>query len=408
MAGCASTSNVSPSKEAGVVVDGYIKGATLFRDLNNYGKLDAGEPTAVTGSDGKYSLDGTGGKIVVLPAGTLVNGVATGGVDISTNAALQKVLSAPAGATVVNPLTTIVAAKVSATATAADIAAAEAQVATALGLTGTKLTSYDPIASASSKVPADAATALAAQKAAAQVANILVAMTAAATGAGISAADAGNLAVTALASAIPTTGGAVNLTSATTIQSAFTSLTSAVATSAGATAAAKVSSVAAVASTSLAAVNSVISSATGGAEAALSKIAAAELSVMSSTNGLAKAIATQTGGGAAVDANAYQGANLLNAIDTNASLVLDVFGTTATTAPAKPVIAEGPVISAADLTDNVVSLTVSVANPCGARTILLEAFNSVDPRYTLTVTPLGIVNPAAAAAAKVKRAVLVL
>jgi hypothetical protein len=131
MAGCASTSNVSPSKEAGVVVDGYIKGATLFRDLNNNGKLDAGEPTAVTGSDGKYSLDGTGGKIVVLPAGTLVNGVATGGVDISTNAALQKVLSAPAGATVVNPLTTIVAAKVSATATAADIAAAEAQVAAA-------------------------------------------------------------------------------------------------------------------------------------------------------------------------------------------------------------------------------------------------------------------------------------
>src|ERR1043165_6280407 len=37
----------------GVVVDGYVQGATVFLDLNNNQRRDAGEPTAeATGADG--------------------------------------------------------------------------------------------------------------------------------------------------------------------------------------------------------------------------------------------------------------------------------------------------------------------------------------------------------------------
>ena len=41
---------------SGVVVDGYLQGATVFVDLNRNGVFDAGEPAATTDSGGQYSL----------------------------------------------------------------------------------------------------------------------------------------------------------------------------------------------------------------------------------------------------------------------------------------------------------------------------------------------------------------
>ncbi|MEK0189764.1 putative Ig domain-containing protein, partial [Microcoleus anatoxicus] len=41
----------------GVVIDGYIAGATLFFDANKNGVLDAGEPSTTTDSNGGYKLD---------------------------------------------------------------------------------------------------------------------------------------------------------------------------------------------------------------------------------------------------------------------------------------------------------------------------------------------------------------
>ncbi|HIF9077293.1 hypothetical protein [Photobacterium damselae] len=41
----------------GKAIDGYVKGATVGLDLNFNGKLDAGEPTTITGDNGTYILD---------------------------------------------------------------------------------------------------------------------------------------------------------------------------------------------------------------------------------------------------------------------------------------------------------------------------------------------------------------
>ncbi|MDW3136306.1 hypothetical protein [Vibrio sp. 1288] len=42
---------------SGKVIDGYISGATVFLDLNFNGKLDEGEPSAITGKDGGFDLE---------------------------------------------------------------------------------------------------------------------------------------------------------------------------------------------------------------------------------------------------------------------------------------------------------------------------------------------------------------
>lgn len=45
---------------AGTVIDGYIEGATVCLDLSSNAACDANEPTTITGSDGKYSINYTG------------------------------------------------------------------------------------------------------------------------------------------------------------------------------------------------------------------------------------------------------------------------------------------------------------------------------------------------------------
>ena len=126
--------------QQGKVIDGYLKGATVFTDANGNGALDAGEASAVT--------DGTGGFAVPTGAGPLIS---TGGTDTATGLAFGGQFTAPTGSTVVSPLTTLVEkiAEASGNTSAAGISAANARVVTALGLVpGTDLTQLDAVAGA--------------------------------------------------------------------------------------------------------------------------------------------------------------------------------------------------------------------------------------------------------------------
>ncbi|MEG4815246.1 S8 family serine peptidase [Microcoleus sp. K5-D4] len=99
--------------EKGVVVDGYIADATLFFDANKNGVLDGNEPSTTTDSNGEYKLD-----IPFETFDTNTNGeldpeeghlVATGGTDTATGLPLETPVTAPADATVVTLLTSLVA-----------------------------------------------------------------------------------------------------------------------------------------------------------------------------------------------------------------------------------------------------------------------------------------------------------
>jgi hypothetical protein len=149
------------------VADGYLAGATVFADANGNRLRDAGELSTTTDNAGNFSFD-----FGSLPA-TLVS---IGGTDISTGLPFAGSLTAPAGSSVINPLTTLVTALVEADGAPADasalavaVEAATMQVVAGLGLPAVSLTSFDPLAPG-----ADSAVALAVQKAAASVANVIV------------------------------------------------------------------------------------------------------------------------------------------------------------------------------------------------------------------------------------------
>ncbi|MFM1855593.1 MAG: hypothetical protein RLZ83_902, partial [Pseudomonadota bacterium] len=153
----------------GKVIDGYLAGADLFVDANRNGQKDAGEPSTVTDAQGNFTLQ------------TDVSGplVATGGTDLSTGLPFVGVLKAPAGSTVVTPLTTLVAEIVEQT----DVNVAEAQttVFKATGLSALDgqidLSSFDPVAAAAGSDAAAQATALQVQKAAVVVMTLVSKLT---------------------------------------------------------------------------------------------------------------------------------------------------------------------------------------------------------------------------------------
>ncbi|MFM9967678.1 MAG: choice-of-anchor I family protein [Burkholderiales bacterium] len=152
----------------GSVIDGYLKGATVFIDKDGDGVLDPDEPSTITANDGSYSLPGgVAGKIVAF-----------GGTDIGTGLAFKGVLKAPSGSTVVTPLTTMVADLISANVSAAQ---AEEKVLKALGLgsldSKVDLLNFDPIAAASGGNTELAALGLQIHKAGVTVASMVVNMT---------------------------------------------------------------------------------------------------------------------------------------------------------------------------------------------------------------------------------------
>lgn len=196
------------------VADGYVRGAQIWVDTNGDGKADFNTGVR-TDANGNFFLP------VDTPAGTLI---AKGGVNIDTGVANTIELKAPAGSTVINPLTTLIDAV--AQDSGRSVEEATALVKAALGLTADNLLAYDPISAGD----------VAAQKAAATVATAMAQAAAAATDAtaGTQGADSANAAssastgvLSALADAIANANGAVDL-SATVGAAVNTAVASAV------------------------------------------------------------------------------------------------------------------------------------------------------------------------------------
>ena len=82
----------------GFVIDGYISNATVFRDTNGNSVLDDGEVSTTTNAQGEFTLGGDPNTPIV----------SVGGTDISTGLPFAGTLTAPAGSTVVTPVTTLV------------------------------------------------------------------------------------------------------------------------------------------------------------------------------------------------------------------------------------------------------------------------------------------------------------
>ncbi|TXH39530.1 MAG: cytochrome c [Burkholderiaceae bacterium] len=132
---------------SGTAVDGYLKGATVFLDVNGNGSFDAGEPSALTDDSGRYVLD-------TSSVGASISGmrvIATGGIDTDTGYAFTGKLAARADSAttgqLISPLTSLVDALVGQGMTAD---AARARVAQVLGLNVGDLAS-DPVAAIASQ-----------------------------------------------------------------------------------------------------------------------------------------------------------------------------------------------------------------------------------------------------------------
>jgi len=133
-----------------IAADGYMRGAQVWLDTDNDGDKDL-NTGITTNADGSFAL----------PSEYLNNGgiVIVGGFNIDTGVKNTMELKAPEGALVINPLTTLVQGLVE---QGQDADAAETNVANVLGIAGTDLSNYDPLAAADANV----------QKVAAQIATV--------------------------------------------------------------------------------------------------------------------------------------------------------------------------------------------------------------------------------------------
>ncbi|MGI9211745.1 MAG: putative Ig domain-containing protein, partial [Methylococcaceae bacterium] len=182
----------------GVAVDGYLAGASVYADTNDNRIMDAEEARTTSTDLGAYQLIASQGILRL-----------DGGTDIAAQTAFTGSLSAPAGATVISPLTTLLVELNAAGSTAAALK-------TALGLeTSIDLAHYDPIVEATrSLVPLDGLlTGLKTQAVLTQVADLVVLGSNALSNATVSAVDAGQALYKALSDYIVAHPGAqVDLT----------------------------------------------------------------------------------------------------------------------------------------------------------------------------------------------------
>ena len=257
------TSSTSDTVTRLRVVDGPVKDAKVYVDLDGDGVIDDGEPEV-------GSTDSSGFATVTLTAEQAKHALlAKGGTDTETNKAFAGVLAAPAGSTVINPLTTLVAAMMEG---GQSLSQAKTAVVTALGLTGVSdLTSYDTFAQAST--PEGMANHLKAV----QIANIIVAGAALAASDSSAAAQTGaaSRVIDALASKMANTSGAVTFDAA---------VLTAVLTTAGAT------SHAASVAAAIASVNTLVANASG--PDALTQVAQAQVLAQVTLSNAIKSAAT--------------------------------------------------------------------------------------------------------------------
>lgn len=305
---------------AGVVADGFIKGATvtmtMFETVDGVTRMRV--ETCITDAKGGFDFGEHAGF------GDLVQ---TGGIDISTGAAVNGSFRAVAGSTVINPLTTLVQA------IAADgkhsAVAAEVLVKAKLGIDASvALGSYNPIAElAKAGAGADAqAMALKVQAAMAQVNTAMGQIGAVLAGAGVGATDAGaNAAVKAIAAMI---GGAADSVDLGAIGTATQLLKDAgAAAAASASQAAAIAAVAADAGATIGHLNHAIADAAGaaGGDAQSHLVAIAQVQVAAETIETGMASGARAGDLSA-SAGATGAAALATAIAAAAAQVGDVNG----------------------------------------------------------------------------------
>ncbi len=142
-AGILSSAGASSSVLGGRLINGYISGARVYQDQDNDGVFDYDdangngtfddgeelEPYALTSGDGSYELT------IVSGGGSLIAEPLAGTVDQSTGATVTSQFSAPSGATVISPVSTLV-----------DAGLSESQVKTALGIDSSiDILNFDPV-----------------------------------------------------------------------------------------------------------------------------------------------------------------------------------------------------------------------------------------------------------------------
>lgn len=218
------TSTTSGTDTTGQVINSYITGATVTLDVNDDGICDISEPQTTTDASGNYKFSGKGTHLVC----------ATGGVNTVTGLQFVGMLKAPAGATVVTPLTSLIVAQVQKTAVPVSgkaapldptaVAAAQTSIMTQLSLPASApVLTTDPVA-LMTKAGATAADAKLEQTNAAvqvllqQVTQSIIASANLPAAASTTATnEAFNGAVTGLQTALTATGTApIDLTVATT------------------------------------------------------------------------------------------------------------------------------------------------------------------------------------------------
>jgi len=126
-----SAGQAESSSFSGKVIKGLLENAFVFADRNANGVYDPGEPNSITDRSGQFTLEGVGSATII--AKTRANTI-----DQSTGASIEGLtLSAPAGASVVTPFTTVIS-QTNGTLTAT-------QVSRILGLPdGVDILSFDP------------------------------------------------------------------------------------------------------------------------------------------------------------------------------------------------------------------------------------------------------------------------
>ncbi|SEG04186.1 beta strand repeat-containing protein [Nitrosomonas ureae] len=131
----AATKALLAAGATGKVIDGYVKEAFVFADLDGNRLHDSGEKNAITDALGNFSMPGIDGF------GELI---VTGGIDIATGRPFEGGMTAPAGATLINPFTTLVSKLVQADNLSVEIA--NAKILSSLGINGDiNLLHFDPI-----------------------------------------------------------------------------------------------------------------------------------------------------------------------------------------------------------------------------------------------------------------------
>ncbi len=147
----------------GMVLDNNVSGATVFIDENGNGIFDEGERRTITDQNGDFLFTGN------VPRG---NSIVTGGTDLATGRPFAGMLTAPEGAVVITPLTTLITLMLR-NDQAQNIDMAEELLFNALDIPRVDLSVFDSVASAlNSDTPAEQVTAVKIQAAVTQIVNL--------------------------------------------------------------------------------------------------------------------------------------------------------------------------------------------------------------------------------------------